>query len=279
MAQKIPAIVVVFFLLQLVGCSNLTSLFFYPQQEYLRTPNNINLAYEEVITNAADGTELHSWFLPAMETKNQNADSPIVLFLHGNAENISTHIGSVYWLPEQGVDVFLLDYRGFGRSKGDAYVPAIFEDVESSLIWLRKRFPQRKIFIFGQSIGSAIATTSMALFKDEYQLSGLILDSSFTGYRDISQEVTGSHMITWPVWPLTWLLPTQWDPQNHIADVSPSPILMFHSKEDSVLPYEMGRELYDIAKQPKKWQPSKGGHIQTFNFIEYREILLSFLTL
>ncbi len=266
-----------FFLLQLTACSNLTSLFFYPQQEYLRTPNDINLAYEEVNTITADGTQISSWFLPAIVADKQADNSPIVLFLHGNAENISTHIGSVYWLPEQGVNVFLLDYRGFGHSQGDPYIPAIFEDVESSLIWLRKRFPERKIFIFGQSIGSAIATTSMALFKDEYQLSGLILDASFTGYRDIAQDVTGSHVISWLVWPFTWLLPTKWDPQEHIADISPSPILMFHSEADSVLPYDLGLELYDEALQPKEWQPSKGGHIQTFNFEEYRKIFVKFL--
>jgi fermentation-respiration switch protein FrsA (DUF1100 family) len=262
---------------QLTGCSNLTSLFFYPQQQYLRTPTDINLAYEEVATYAADGTEINSWFLPALANEKKEADSPIVLFLHGNAENISTHIGSVYWLPEEGVSVFLLDYRGYGHSQGEPYVPAIFEDVESSLIWLRERFPQRKIFIFGQSIGSAIATTSMALFKDEYQLSGLILDSSFTGYRDIAQEVTGSHIITWLLWPFTWLLPTEWDPREHIAAISPSPILMFHSEADPVLPYQLGFELYKSAQQPKQWQPSKGGHIQTFNFEEYRQVFLNFL--
>jgi fermentation-respiration switch protein FrsA (DUF1100 family) len=277
MFKKCSVIFSLLCLMQITGCSNLTSLLFYPQQEYLRTPNDINLAYEQVSTLGADGTKLESWFLPAQTNENQAGDSPIVLFLHGNAENISTHIGSVYWLPKQGVNVFLLDYRGFGHSQGDPYIPAIFEDVESSLIWLRKHFPQRKIFILGQSIGSAIATTSMALFKDEYQLSGLILDASLTGYQDIAQEVTGSHVLTWLVWPFTWLLPTEWDPQKHIADISPSPILMFHSKTDPVLPYEMGLELYNMAQQPKQWRPSKGGHIQTFNFTEYRQEVIRFI--
>ena len=284
MVKQLRNVLALLLLLQVSGCSNLTSLLFYPQQEYLRTPNDINLEYESVETIAADGTKIRSWFLPASSVDKQGVDvkiddSPIVLFLHGNAENISTHIGSVYWLPEKGVNVFLLDYRGYGHSQGEPYIPAIFEDVESSLIWLRKRFPERRIFIFGQSIGSAIATTSMALFQDQYKLSGLVLDASFTGYRDIAQKVTGSHVITWPAWPLTWLLPTKWDPQNYIADISPNPILMFHSKEDSVLPYEVGRELYDLAEQPKDWQTSEGGHIQTFNFGKYRKNLLDFLTL
>ncbi|MEH6450775.1 MAG: alpha/beta fold hydrolase [Oleispira sp.] len=278
---KILSVGLIVLSLLLSGCSSLTSLFFYPQKQYLRTPADINLAYEEVNVQTSDGTELASWFLPASnesQNKKSTIDSPIVLFLHGNAENISTHIGSVYWLPENGVNVFLLDYRGYGHSEGEPFIPAIFQDVEASLIWLRQRFPQRKIYIFGQSIGSAIATTSMALFKDEYDIAGLILDSSFTGYRDIAQHVTTSSLWTWVVWPFTWLLPTQWDPVNYIAQVSPRPILMFHSQADGVLPYALGRELYEQAKKPKVWQESKGGHIQTFNFKEYREILLHFLT-
>jgi hypothetical protein len=269
--------------LVLSGCSNLTSLFFYPQKHYLRTPEDINLAYEEVITQAADGTELVSWFLPATVESEQydsfsaKSQPPIVLFLHGNAENISTHIGSVYWLPEQGVSVYLLDYRGYGHSQGKAYIPAIFQDVEASLIWLRQRFPKRNIYILGQSIGSAIAATSMAMFKTEYNLSGLILDSSFTGYRDIAQYATASSLFTWIMWPFTWLIPTQWDPKHYIAQISPKPILMFHSEDDGILPYELGRELYLEAKQPKLWQVSKGGHIQTFNSEKYRKILLEFL--
>ena len=267
-----------FLILLLTGCSNLTSLLFYPQQQYLRTPTDIGLVYEEVTTYAADGIEINSWFLPAMASNDgQQDDSPIVLFLHGNAENISTHIGSVYWLPEQGVNVFLLDYRGFGHSQGEPYIPAIFQDVESTLVWIRARFPQRKVFILGQSIGSAIAVTSMALFKDEYKLSGLVLDSTFTGYRDIAQEVTGRSFITWLAWPFTWLLPTRWDPQEYIAQIAPSPILMFHSKADPVLPYELGNELYQKAQAPKQWHESKGGHIQSFNFEEYRQLLLDFL--
>ena len=261
----------------LTACSGLTGLLFYPQSQYLRTPADIELEYEQVAFNTNDGTEIASWFLPA-EGSVAEKDSPIVLFLHGNAENISTHIGSVYWLPEKGINVLLMDYRGYGSSQGEPYLPAIFQDVESTLIWLRARFPERKIFILGQSIGSAIATTSMALFQHEYQLSGLILDASFTGYRDIAQEVTGRHVITWLVWPLTWLLPTQWDPKEVIADISPSPILMFHSEKDPVLPYELGFELYTAAQEPKQWQTSEGGHIQTFNFEQYRDILVDFLT-
>ena len=275
---KFSSIVLVSTFLLLGGCTNLTSLFFYPQKQYARTPVDIDLAYEEIKLQANDGTELVSWFLPAAKTDTE-INSPIVLFLHGNAENISTHIGSVYWLPEKGVNVFLLDYRGYGHSEGEPFISAIFQDVEASLIWIRQNFPKRKVYVFGQSIGSAIATTSMALFKDQYDLAGLVLDASFTGYRDIAQDVTLRSPLTWVAWPITWLLPTQWDPVNHISKISPKPILMFHSQADGVLPYRLGQELYLQALEPKHWQESKGRHIQTFNFKENKKILLEFLSL
>lgn len=268
----------------LTACSGLTGLLFYPQSQYLRTPADVELEYEQVSFKANDGIELSSWFLPAKKTtalleKQNDNNSPIVLFLHGNAENISTHIGSVYWLPERGVDVFLLDYRGFGHSKGSPFIPAVLQDVEASLLWLRQRFPERPIYILGQSIGAAIATTSMALFEEEYAVNGLILDASLTGYRDIAQHVISQSFITWPVWPLTWLLPTQWDPIDHIDKISAKPLLMFHSQGDAVLPYDDGYRLFEKAVEPKQWYDSKGGHIQTFNYSEYREILIDFLAM
>lgn len=274
------AFFVMFSTLFVGGCSSLTGLFFYPQTSYVQTPSDTGLPYEEVTMKAVDGTELTSWFLPAKDNSiSNNEHAPIVLFLHGNAENISTHIGSVYWLPEDGVDVFLLDYRGFGHSNGEPYIPAIFQDVEAALIWLRQKYPERRIYLLGQSIGAAIATTSMSLFESEYNLSGLILDASLTGYRDIAQHVTSSSPLTWIVWPFTWLLPTKWDPIDHIDQVSSKPILMFHSRADGILPYDSARELFEKAKEPKLWQESQGGHIQSFNFEEYRDVLLKFLNL
>lgn len=299
--KLLPVFFILLSTLWLSGCSNLTSLLFYPQSQYLRTPTDLELEYEQVEIKAEDGTELVSWFLPGQEPLFQRSQlqafqsaqvphtarvphtaqqqPPIVLFLHGNAENISTHIGSVYWLPEQGVDVFLLDYRGFGHSKGSPFIPAVFQDVEASLIWLRQRFPERRVYILGQSIGAAIATTSMAMFKDEYEISGLILDASLTGYQDIAQEVLGRSPITWIAWPLAWLLPTKWDPLDYIEQISPKPILMFHSQADAVLPYDSGRALFEQAKEPKAWYESKGGHIQSFNYQEYRDVLLDFIIL
>ena len=96
----------------LLGCNG---VFFVPYRAHVQTPKQLGLAYEDVYFQAGDGTLLHAWFLPA-ESKALGT----ILFLHGNAENISTHIMSVRWLPARGFNVLLLDYRGYGASGGVA---------------------------------------------------------------------------------------------------------------------------------------------------------------
>lgn len=115
--------VIVFFVLIAVACcfSACTSLYFYPLKTMYSTPAMGGIDYETAIFSSRDGTTLSAWLL-----KTKQPRKGVIYFLHGNAENISTHIASVYWLPEQGYDVFLLDYRGFGLSEGEPELPEVF---------------------------------------------------------------------------------------------------------------------------------------------------------
>ena len=111
-------------LLFVAGC---TSQFFIPMQQHVRTPTDIGLTYDNIGFESSDGTSLHGWWLPA----NGRAKATI-LFLHGNAENISTHIGSVHWLPAAGYNVFLFDYRGYGKSAGAVELDGIMRDAHGA---------------------------------------------------------------------------------------------------------------------------------------------------
>ena len=110
------------------GCS---SFFFQPHKQHYRDPGKIGLAFEDVYFPTNDNLKLHGWFLPA-----QGEVKGTVLFLHGNAENISTHIGSVYWLPARGFNVFLPDYRGYGKSEGAPSLAGSMADIESALAYV-----------------------------------------------------------------------------------------------------------------------------------------------
>ena len=263
----------------LSACSNLTSLMFYPQTQYVRSPEDINLQYDSVALAASDGVALNAWWLPAQGKQRAVAGrTPTVLFLHGNAENISTHIGSVYWLPEQGVNVLLLDYRGYGSSDGTPVLPDIFKDIEAATAWIQAEHPESPMFIFGQSIGASLAAYAVPELSRHYPVQGLILDAGFSGYRAVARDVTSRGILSAILlWPFTWLLPTDWDGEDHIADLSPVPLLMFHSPDDQTVPYHSGRRLFEAAAEPKRWVDSKGRHIQTFNFPDMRSELLNFL--
>jgi alpha-beta hydrolase superfamily lysophospholipase len=263
----------------LSACSNLTSLMFYPQTQYIRSPEDINLHYDSVALVASDGVALNAWWLPAQgKQRAVGRSTPTVLFLHGNAENISTHIGSVYWLPEQGVNVLLLDYRGYGSSAGTPVLPDIFKDIEAATAWIQAEHPESPMFIFGQSIGASLAAYAVPELSRHYPVQGLILDAGFSGYRAVARDVTSRGILSAILlWPFTWLLPTDWDGEDHIAELSPVPLLMFHSPDDQTVPYHSGRRLFEAAAEPKRWVDSKGRHIQTFNFPDMRSELLNFL--
>ena len=115
----------------LSGC---TRLFFFPMQQHVGVPSELGYAYQDVFfSNAEDGIRLHAWLIDP-----KPARRGVVYFLHGNAENISTHFRATVWLLESGYQVFALDYRGYGLSQGKPDVPEVFSDIEAGARWLEK---------------------------------------------------------------------------------------------------------------------------------------------
>lgn len=263
----------------LSACTATTGLFFYPQTVWISTPADADLHYEDVWLKAADGTQLHSWWLPA---QGEEPDSGImVLYLHGNAENISSHSRSIYWLPASGVSVLALDYRGFGASAGLALLPAVLQDVEAAAAWLRSRFPHKKLIVLGQSIGTALAVNFVAAAGPQYQVQGLILDASFTGFGTVARDAMSSSWLGWLVWPFTVLVPGDWDPQDKNLPTD-LPVLMLHSPDDAVVRYQQGRRLFERWQQqsrraPLCWLDSRGPHIASFAYPELRAATLAFM--
>lgn len=257
--------------------------YFYPMRDLVRTPAELGLQYEDLTFTTRDQLKLHGWLLHADTT--HSPQRGIVLFLHGNAENISTHIGSVYWLPEQGYDVVMLDYRGFGRSEGVADFPQVYDDADAAYRWLQDYARQKQaqgqpqpVFILAQSIGAAIGSYYFSqLPRNQIIFNAVALDAVFSGHRDIAKDALRRSIITWPfqlIVPL--LVPTEYDPKAHIAQLAPTPLLFLHSPEDAIIPYHQGETVFRHAREPKEWVSTRGPHIATFNYSEYRKILLEF---
>jgi len=252
-----------------------TGLFFQPQSLILRTPAYKNLAYQDIYFDTADAIRLHGWWLPA-----QNENLGTIVFLHGNAENISTHISSVAWLPANGYNVFLFDYRGYGLSQGQPDLAGLHQDVEAALSWI-KQYPQAssKIILFGQSLGASLAVTSLAESAHREIIQALIIDSGFTGYRDIAREKLANFWLTWPIqWPLSLLINNRYQPLKQIARISPIPVLIIHGTADQIIPIQHAKRLHAAAKEPKQlWLIPNGKHIQSMNYPHIRQRLLDYL--
>lgn len=258
----------------LAGC---TGLFFQPYRGYLLTPDQIGISYENVFFTTRDGLRLNGWFLPA-----KGKARGTVYFLHGNAQNISTHIGSVWWLPSYGFNVFLIDYRGYGLSQGTASVPAVFDDIESGLRALvaRRDVDPHRIVLLGQSLGGSLAVYALTHSAYRADVRALVIDSAFASFRGIAREKLAAFWLTWPFQiPLSWTVDDAYSPIRYIDRVSPTPLLIIHSRTDQVVPVAHALSLYAAAKQPKQlWLLPHGDHIATFNDPANRVRLVRYLT-
>lgn len=262
-------------LLSLAGCS---SLLFYPEPGQLFTPEKAKLEYRDLTLTAADGTRLHAWWLPA---KPGVAVKGTVLHLHGNGGNLPMHLGGSWWLPEQGYQVLLLDYRGYGLSEGKPTLPEVYQDITAALDWLDKapEVQGKPQVLLGQSLGGAMAIHYLARQPQQAQrFKALVFDGVPASYREVGRFALSNSWLTWPFQvPLSWLVPDGDSAIRSIAQIKTPPKLFFHSIDDPIVPLRNGIELYQAAPPPRVLQLTRGGHVQTFVDRTWRQVMLKFL--
>lgn len=266
-------LVIAMLVLVLNGC---TGLFFYPQRELVRTPTDLGLAYQDVYINTTDNLILHGWWLPA-----QGKAKGSILFLHGNAENISTHILGVKWLPAYHYNVLLVDYRGYGSSQGEAQIDGMQQDIQHAIGYALSRpdVDAKRFVVFGQSLGASMAIYAVAHSPYRAQIKALIAESAFADYHGIVREKLAQFWLTWPLqWPLSYLVTNRYSPIQAIPMITPIPVLLIHGDQDPVVPVADACHLYRAAREPKAlWIVPDGGHIQAFYREVYRQRLLRYL--
>ena len=262
-------------LLALSGCS---SLLFYPEPGQPITPTVAGLAYKDVKLTAADGTQLHGWWLPA---KPGVPLKGTVLHLHGNGGNLAYHLGAVAWLPEQGYQVLMLDYRGYGLSQGKPGLPAVYQDIDAAFDWLEQQpsVQGQPLIVLGQSLGGAMGVHYLSQHPQQRaRLKAVVLDGVPASYREVGQFALSTSWLTWPLQvPLSWLVPDADSAVYAMADMKDVPVLIFHSMDDPIVPLSNGIRLYQAAPPPKVLQLTRGGHVQTFGDPTWRQVMLRYL--
>jgi len=256
-----------------IGCTSLSSLLFYPQTHYYQQPAQFGLEAEYINIKTADKETLASWFV-----KSQTEAKGTILFLHGNGENISTHINNIAWLPQHGYEVFLLDYRGYGKSTGSSTLPSALSDIEDAHRWLSNRDTTLPLFVFGQSLGGALAITYTANYNPELlKINALISESAPASWPQIAREAMRTHWLTWLLQLPASLMPGEYDAEDHIAKISSIPILLMHSKQDSVVGFHHSRQLLEASPFNAQWLETQGGHIAGLRHPSAQNSLLTFL--
>jgi fermentation-respiration switch protein FrsA (DUF1100 family) len=222
---------------------------FFPEISFDRTPDELNLHYKEVNFHTEDGKRLHGWFFPLKE------EFPVILFCHGNAGNISHRLENIKPLLDQRLQVFIFDYRGYGRSSGRPSEKGLYLDGLAAYDYLisRERIPPTKIIPFGRSLGATVAI-EISLKRE---VRSIIIESAFTSIREMARGIALFHLFS-------FFLPTHYNNLKKIGYVT-IPKLIVHGKEDEIVSFSMGEKLFKAARVPKYFLPIKdAGHNDTF---------------
>lgn len=261
----------------LLGACN--GLFYHPLQQDLYDPKRLDLNYSDESIPSEQDITLAAWWFKSIA---KDSYKKLIVHFHGNAENMTSHFLFTAWLTQEGFDVLTFDYRGYGRSSA---VPptreGLIEDACAVFRWIHEHpvLKDYEIHILGQSLGGAVAVCALAHCPVE-NAKGLVLDSSFSSYRKIARQKLGGFFLTWPLqYPLSFLVSDEWSPIDSI-DKLKMKMIFFHNVNDPVVPYNLGKELFDKAVAPKVWVDVEwDGHTRAFGDPEspYRLQLVKFL--
>lgn len=241
----------------LTSCSN---LLYYPDRRLYVDPEKLDPKPVAVEFKDETGHNLFGWYFA---TPKKPARAVIVLF-HGNAQNLSSHFIGLYWLIKEGYDLFVFDYRGYGKVAGEPTPENTVWAGKAALREVRKREPQLPLVIYGQSLGGAIALRTAIEMQNEIKASLIVADSTFLSYKRVARRALAQNWFTWILQPLGYLvLSDEWAPGERVAELSP--LLIMHSRIDRVVPFANGEEINSLARGDKEfWILEKTDHIQTF---------------
>lgn len=217
---------------------------YFPLAVVLRTPADIGLAYEPVTLLAEDNVRLAGWYVPCAAARGA------VIMCHGNGGNIGDNLNSIGVFHKLGLNVLIFDYRGYGESAGKPSEEGTYRDARAAWQYLveQRNMPPDKIIIFGWSLGGAVA----AGLAEQVVPAALVLESTFTSIPDMGAR-------DYPWLPVRLLCRYRYNTLARMERIH-CPVLIAHSREDGMIPFQQGRQLFAAAREPKIFVELRGDH-------------------
>lgn len=215
-----------------------------PSRRVDATPADIGLTFETVTLNTPDGEKLAGWYIPAPAARGT------LLYLHGNGGNIGHRLDPIGVFHRLRLNIFIIDYRGYGASTGKPSEEGTYQDALAAWNFLtqRKHVRPERIILFGESLGGSIAARLAA----RHTPAGLVVYASFTSVPDLAKAL-------YPMFPASRLARYRYDTQAALKQVN-CPVLILHGREDEIVPFSHGQALLGAANEPKRLVELRGGH-------------------
>ena len=210
------------------------NLLYHPQENNY-SGDKLTVPIEKVIIKTDDNIELIAWY-----HKKNNNNYKTILYLHGNAGSLKNRIHKINHFKEMNVNFLLLAWRGFNGNKGSPTEKGLYEDARSAIRWLKSQsIEENNLIIYGESLGTAVAIE----ISQNKNFAGVILESPFTSMVDAGKNV-------YPYLPVKLLLKDKYESHKKIKNIN-IPTLIMHGKVDNIVPFYMGKKMYELANQPK----------------------------
>lgn len=236
---------------------------YFPAREFVSGPSDYGFTHEDVSLRTEDGVTIHAWWLPV-------AAAPVtLLFLHGNAGNVSYWVEAATVFRDLGWNTLLVDYRGYGRSEGVPSEEGTYFDARAAWHYLveERGIDPARIVVVGRSLGGGVATW----LAERHRMGGLVLEATFTSIADVVA-------VTLPLPFIRSFVRLGYPSLSRIARLD-VPLLVVHGRDDALVPFDHGRALYEAARGPKRFVELRGGHNDAFALsrADYSEALRSFV--
>ena len=228
---------IIFFLYILV----LIFLYFY-QRNLLYHPNENNYSEDKISVDikkvkilTSDNIELLGWY----HEKNLKEFKTLIYF-HGNAGSLDNRVHKLNHFQDMNINFLIIAWRGFSGNNGKPSEQGLYDDGESAINWITKKgVDEKNLILYGESLGTGVATQ----LAQNRNIAGVILETPFTSMVDAAKTF-------YPYIPVNLLLKDKFENYKKIKNIN-SPILVMHGEIDQIVPFSMGKKIYEMANKPK----------------------------